>query len=66
MKSSVQKVKSNDNQINEKNTKDFVTLSKEIGYIRARQLLKQVSVQKHQNKINNVDNKKSVSPIEAG
>lgn len=62
MKSSVQKVKKqtnqNENITTENGHKDFVSLSKEIGYIRARQLLKQVSVQRHQDKINNVDEKK--------
>jgi hypothetical protein len=38
--------------------RDFVSLSKEIGYIRARQLLKQVSVKRHQEKIDSVDAKK--------
>jgi hypothetical protein len=58
MKSSIQKVKPTEKLNNENGPKDFVALSKEIGYIRARQLLKQVSVKRHQEKIDNVDAKK--------
>jgi hypothetical protein len=63
MKSSVQKVKpsgeaSVGNEIESTGSRDFVSLSKELGYIRARQLLKQVSVKRHQDKINLVDAKK--------
>jgi hypothetical protein len=58
MKSSIQKAKPTEKSKNDNGPKDFVTLSKEIGYIRARQLLKQVSVKRHQEKIDNVDAKK--------
>lgn len=59
MKSSIQNAKQTSKpSSNETGPKNFVALSKEIGYIRARQLLKQVSVKRHQEKIDNVDAKK--------
>jgi hypothetical protein len=65
MKSTVQKMKpkaeeksSGGKEAETSGPRDFVSLSKEIGYIRARQLLKQVSVKRHQEKIDSVDAKK--------
>ena len=56
MKSSVQKGKKPEAAKSGTNI-DFITLASEVGYIKARQILKQVTVKNHQQKIDESDEK---------
>lgn len=58
MKSSVQKGKNPNGSGKKDDTSiDFIALAKEVGYIKARQIIKQVSVKSHQKKIDSSDEK---------
>jgi AAA15 family ATPase/GTPase len=58
MKSSVQKGRNKyDASKKDETNFDFITLAKEVGYIKARQIIKQVTVKSHQKKIDNSDEK---------